>query len=114
MYENKKQKIISQTAFVWRLAWHILAALLLILIMLTIGALGHIHFEDVDFHDAFLNTALIMGGIGTTVLPTSIADKLFFSIFGMFVGFLFAAIVGMVLAPIVHRIVHRMHLDDED
>lgn len=113
MYENKNQKLISRQAFIKRVAWHVLAAVLMIGGTLTIGVLGHIFFEEIDVHSAFLNTALIMGGIGTTVMPASVAGKLFFSFFGMFVGLLFAAVVGVVMAPVIHRIVHHMHLDDD-
>lgn len=114
MYETKKQKVLSNRDFVWRLLWHVIVALLLIIFTLVVGAIGHIVFEDVDFHHAFLNTALIVGGIGTTVVPQSVAGQLFFSLFGMFVGLLFAAVVGVVLAPLIHRIVHRMHIDEDD
>lgn len=113
MYEKKTEGLLSQKEFVLRLLWHILAAGLLIAVVLVIGALGHMYFESMGLHDAFLNTALIVGGIGTTMLPVSATGKLFFALFGMFVGFVFAAVVGVVLAPIIHRIVHRMHLDDE-
>ena len=114
MYEKKNEEPLSNKEFVWRLAWHLIAALLLIVVTLAIGTIGHMYFEDIDLHDAFLNTALITGGIGPTVLPESAAGKLFFSVFGIFVGLLFAALVGVALAPILHRIVHRMHLDDDD
>lgn len=114
MYETKQDALLSSTQFFWRLLWHVLAALVLIVITLVVGAAGHIYFEGINFHDAFLNTALIMGGIGTVVMPESVAGKLFFSVYGIFLGLLFAAVVGVVLAPVVHRIVHRMHLDDDD
>lgn len=114
MYEKKKEILLSRKKFFLRLTWHLLAALLLIIITLTIGALGHVYFEDIPLHDAFLNTALIVGGIGTTVLPASVAGKLFFAAYGIFVGLIFAAVIGVSLAPIIHRIVHHMHLDDEE
>lgn len=114
MYETKKDALLSPEQFAWRLIWHVLAAFLMIFITLVIGAFGHIYFEGIDFHDAFLNTALIMGGIGTIVMPASVAGKLFFSVYGIFLSLLFAAVVGVALAPVIHRIVHRMHLDDDD
>lgn len=113
MYESKNEKIIDKKQFVLRMLWHLLAAILLIIFTLVFGAIGHIYFENIPFHDAFLNTALIVGGIGTTVLPESIAGKVFFAAYGIFVGLIFAAIVGVALAPIIHRVVHRMHLDDD-
>ena len=114
MYEKKNEELLDRKQFILRFLWHLLAALLIIAVTLFIGALGHIYFEGIPFHDAFLNTALIIGGIGTTVMPASIAGKLFFAAYGIFVGLIFAAVVGVSLAPVIHRIVHRMHLDDDD
>ena len=114
MYEKKNEDLLSRRRFIWRLTWHVLAAILLLIITLIIGALGHIYFEGIPFHDAFLNTALIVGGIGTTVIPESVAGKIFFSVYGMFIGLVFAAVVGVSLAPVIHRIMHHMHLDEDD
>lgn len=114
MYEKKNEELLDRKQFILRFLWHLLAALLIIAVTLVIGALGHIYFEDIPFHDAFLNTALIVGGIGTTVMPASIAGKVFFAAYGIFVGLIFAAVIGVSLAPVIHRIVHRMHLDDDD
>lgn len=114
MYEKKNEELLDRKQFILRFLWHLLAALLIIAVTLVIGAIGHIYFEGIPFHDAFLNTALIVGGIGTTVMPASIAGKLFFAAYGIFVGLIFAAVIGVSLAPVIHRIVHRMHLDDDD
>lgn len=114
MYEKKNDELLSRKQFILRFVWHLLAAFLIIAVTLVVGALGHIYFESIPFHDAFLNTALIVGGIGTTVMPASVAGKLFFAAYGIFVGLIFAAVIGVSLAPVIHRIVHRMHLDDED
>lgn len=114
MYEKRSDEVISQKAFIWRLIWHVLAALLLVVITLFIGALGHVYFENVQIHDALVNSAMLMGGVGTTILPESVAGKMFFSAYGLFLGILFAAVVGVVLAPLIHRIVHKMHLDDDE
>lgn len=114
MYEKKNEELLSRKEFILRFVWHLLAACLIIAVTLVIGALGHIYFENIPFHDAFLNTALIVGGIGTTFMPESIAGKVFFAAYGIFVGLIFAAVIGVSLAPVIHRIVHRMHLDDEE
>lgn len=114
MYETKSDPLLNRKQFILRFLWHLSAAFLLIALTLIVGALGHIYFEGIAFHDALLNTALIVGGIGTTVMPVSVAGKLFFATYGIFVGLIFAAVIGVSLAPVIHRIVHRMHLDDDD
>ncbi len=114
MYESKKHVPISTGAFVLRMVWHLLAALLLCAITLCIGTAGHMLFEHMSFHDALLNSSMIMGGLGIAIHPVSYAGKIFFAFYGLFVGVLFAALIGVIAAPMIHRIVHKMHLDDED
>ncbi len=114
MYESKHHPPISTAAFVIRCMWHVLAACLLCLLTLFFGTLGHMFFEDMSFHDALLNSSMIMGGLGTTIHPASYGGKIFFAFYGLFVGVLFAALIGVIAAPMIHRIVHKMHLDEED
>lgn len=114
MYESKKHAPISTGAFILRMVWHLLAAVLLCLITLFIGTLGHMFFEDLNFHDALLNSSMIMGGLGIAIHPVTYGGKIFFAFYGLFVGVLFAALIGVIAAPMIHRIVHKMHLDDEE
>lgn len=114
MYESKQEAPISTKAFMMRCFWHIAAAFLISFITIVIGALGHMYFESIHFHDALLNSSMIMGGMGTAFHPESYGGKLFFAFYGLFVGVLFAALIGVVAAPLIHRIVHKMHLDDDE
>lgn len=114
MYESKQEAPISNKAFAMRCAWHIAAAFLISFITIFLGALGHMYFEGIHFHDALLNSSMIMGGLGTIFHPESYGGKLFLSFYGLFVGVLFATLIGVVAAPLIHRIVHKMHLDDDE
>src|SRR5690625_4662355 len=53
-----------------------------------------------------------MGGLGIVEVPESANGKLFYAFYGIFVGLSFAASVGIVLAPVAHRVLHLLHLDD--
>ena len=114
MYETKTQPVVPTHRFLQRMVLHVLYALLLVCVALLIGALGHMWFEPVSWHDAFLNSALILSGIGPYLVPESVGGKVFFAFYGIFVGLAFMAMLGLTLAPIAHRMIHKFHWDDED
>lgn len=114
MYELKSQRLLTRRQFVRRIALHVLYALLVMGATLAIGVVAHILLEPVNWHDAVLNTALIVGGIGPYIVPATAGGKLFFAVYSMFVGLVFVGTMGIILAPVVHRIVHKFHLDEDD
>lgn len=114
MYESKSQPLLPGRYFAARMLRHVCIALLIVMTTIAFGVLGHLLLEPVDWHDALLNTSLIVAGIGPYILPSSVAGKLFFAGYGMLVGLVFVGTLGVVLAPLAHRLVHRFHLDDED
>ena len=92
-----------------------LAACLLLFLSILFGVLGHLYFEPhIPLHDAVFNATLLLGGVGPVLLPESIGGKLFFAGYGLYVGLVFVASIGFVLAPIAHRVVHRFHFDESD
>jgi len=114
MYESKNEPLLSKRDFSHRMFRHCGLALLIVISTLALGVAGHLLFESVAWHDAILNTSLILAGIGPYILPSSITGKIFFSVYGMLVGLVFIATLGLVLAPLAHRLVHKFHLDDDD
>jgi len=86
----------------------------LVALTLTIGTLGYIHFAGLKPIDAFHLAALLMSGMGPVgeVDKFSDAAKVFDSLYALFCGVVLLAAVGVLLAPIVHRILHRFHLED--
>lgn len=113
MYEKKGSPLLGRSAFFKRMLLHTLAALVLIALVFLFGVLGQVAVEDISLHDAFLNTALLLGGIGTHSMPQSIAGKLFIALYGFVTGLLFIASIGVILAPLAHRILHKFHLDED-
>ncbi len=114
MYESRSDPLLPLRDFVRRVLSHILYAVVLIAATVCVGVLGNMWFEDIRWHDAMLNAALIVAGIGPFILPTTVGGKIFFSLFGIFVGLVFMATLGVVLAPVAHRMLHLFHLDQED
>lgn len=80
---------------------------------MAIGVIAHLILEPINWHDALLNTALIIGGLGPYIVPESVAGKVFFALYSMFVGLVFIGTLGIILAPLAHRIIHKFHLDDD-
>lgn len=114
MYESKNDPLIPVHHFARRMVIHVLYALLVLVITVLIGFAAHLWLESISWHEAILNTALIVGGIGPYIVPETATGKLFFALYSMFVGLVFVGTIGIILAPIAHRIIHKFHLDEED
>lgn len=114
MYESKNDDLLSSRQFMLRLVRHVLLAILIIGIAMCIGVAGHMWFEAVNWHDAMLNVSLILAGIGPFLLPESTSGKLFFAFYNILVGLVFVALIGVVMAPVMHRVLHKFHVDDDD
>ena len=114
MYESKDMPLIPFCAFLKRMLSHFGIASLLIVITLIIGTVGHMIFDNsIKWHDAALNSAFIANGIGPYIVPQGISGKIFFAIYGMFTSLVFMTTLGVVLAPIAHRILHRFHIEND-
>lgn len=114
MYESKNQPLLPVRHFTNRLLLHVLWAILILLATLMVGVAAYLLLEPISWHDALLNSALIVGGLGPYILPESTGGKLFFAAYSMFVGLVFIATLGVILAPLAHRILHKFHLDEPD
>lgn len=109
MYERFCEPPLSRLAFLRRLALHAGSVGALVLGSLGIGILGFLYFERSAPTEAFLNSALILGGLGLIGVPGSIGGKLFASFYGLYAGLVFLAAFGIMFAPIVHRLLHTFH-----
>ena len=116
--EVKSQPVLSRWAFARRLLRFGLLAAAIIGVSLALGILGYHYFEGLPWLDALLNAAMILGGMGPVSYPLTVAGKLFASFYALFAGIVFLVAVGVLLAPILHRFMHRFHLeldaDDEE
>ncbi len=85
-----------------------------ILISLGIGIAGYINFAGMNFTDALLNASMILGGMGPVDPMPNTASKYFASFYALFSGITFLSTVVVLVAPIVHRVMHKFHLETED
>jgi hypothetical protein len=111
MYEPRTQPPLSRLRFLVRLLQHVAAALALLLLSLGAGMLGYAHFERLPWLDAFLNAAMLMGGMGPVDAPKTDAGKLFAGIYALYAGLVFLIAAGVMLTPVVHRLLHKFHWD---
>lgn len=109
MYEHRDQPPISATEFRRRMFRHLGWALALIAISLLIGTLGHMHFEEFGWQKAFLASCVLLAGLGLAALPDSTAGQLFVSFYALYAGFIFLVTSGIVIAPLLHRLLHHFH-----
>lgn len=114
MYEAKDQPVLPKIQFYKRLIAHCLSALLVVVASLCIGMLGFMTFENMPWHDAFLHALFLLGGLGTITVPASVSGKIFLGMYGLYAGLVFVTVLGIVLAPVVHRLLHTFHLDADN
>jgi hypothetical protein len=111
MYETRRHPPLRSSAFAWRLVVHVLGALALLALSLAIGMLGYIRLEGLTAMDAFLNSAMLLGGMGPVNVPVTEAGKLFAGVYALYAGLVFIVTAALILTPIAHRFLHRFHWD---
>ena len=109
--EHRNQRLLSLGAFIGRVALYTAIAVLLVLGALGAGMLGYHELEDLPWIDSFLNASMILGGMGPVNELHTEAGKLFAGLYALFSGLVFLVGAGLVLAPMVHRLLHRFHFE---
>jgi len=113
MYEHHSQPLLPRRQFLQRLLKHVVAAAAFLSVGLTIGILGYHFLERLSWLDSLLNASMILGGMGPVAELQTRAGKVFASLYAIFSGIFFLVVAGIVIAPIFHRILHRLHLDED-
>lgn len=114
MFESKRHKLASPAQFRNRLLTCFGIALIIIAIALFIGVLGYHVLADQGWVDSLLNASMILGGMGPVAELHTDASKIFASLYALFSGIVFIALMGIILAPFAHRALHVFHLDEKD
>jgi hypothetical protein len=113
MFEHRSEPLLPRGSFLVRVAGYVAASAAIVGAALGIGVLGYRYFGGLDWIDALVNAAMILGGMGPVDPITSHAGKLFASFYALFSGLLFIGTASILIAPFMHRIMHKMHLDEE-
>ncbi len=114
MYERRNQPLLSRAAFLRRVGGHAAVSMGIIAGSLAVGILGYRLLERMHWIDALLNAAMILGGMGPVGELRTTGGKLFASIYALYSGLIVLVAAGVLFAPVLHRILHRFHLEDGD
>ncbi|HSV48573.1 MAG TPA: hypothetical protein VLJ58_22485 [Ramlibacter sp.] len=113
MYEPKAHPPIPHARFVRRVLHHLAIALALLLASLLLGMAGYVYFEQLPWRDAFLNAAMLLGGMGPVNAPRTDGGKLFAGLYALYAGLVFLVMAGLAIAPVVHRVLHKFHWEQD-
>ncbi len=111
MYENKRQPLLSRKQFFNRMMKHLLLTLLILFVCLMLGVLGYHYTANIPWLDAMHNASMILSGMGPVVNIDTVAGKWFSSFYALFSGIAFVTNMGVLLAPVMHRFFHKLHLE---
>jgi hypothetical protein len=114
VFEHRSEPLLSLRAFLARVARSALVGALVTAGSLGIGMVGYHGLEQLSWLDSFLNAAMLLGGMGPVATPQTDAGKLFAGFYALYCGLVVLAVAGIILAPIAHRILHRLHLEERD
>ena len=105
---------MPREVFLRRLGRNAGVALSIIAVSLVVGIIGYRTLEGMGWIDAFLESAMLLGGMGPIQAPETVAGKLFAGVYALYSGILVIGTAGIILAPIFHRLLHSLHVEDED
>ena len=114
MYETRRQKLAHPVTFFKRLLRSLGLGFLAIFFAQLIGMLGYHFFEKIPWVDAFVNAAMILSGMGPMGALATTNGKIFAGCYALFSGLAFILIIGLIFAPILHRLFHRFHLENDE
>lgn len=114
IFEKRSQKLLEARAYIRRQVVFILIAMGFLIFSLLIGMTGYHYLEGLPWLDAFLNAAMIMGGMGPVDVIRSSGGKLFAGAYALYSGLVLIASVGFMSAPLLHRFFHYFHMDVSD
>jgi UPF0716 family protein affecting phage T7 exclusion len=113
-YERRADDLAPRSIFIKRILGALGIALALILFSLCMGIAGYHFIGGFNFVDSLLEASMILGGMGPVNELHGDGAKIFASIYALYSGLVVIALMGIMLSPVVHRIMHKFHVDEED
>jgi hypothetical protein len=112
MYEHRRDRLLSRAKFARRVLLHFGFASGSVALALFVGMAGYHFLADLNWVDSLLNASMILGGMGPVDPLKSDASKIFASFYALFSGLVFIGLLGLLLAPFIHRVMHRLHIEE--
>ena len=113
MFEKKTDRLLPKKIFFRRVFRNFIVANLLLAFSLLVGTTGYHWIADLGWVDSFLNSSMILTGMGPVNVMKTDSAKIFASFYAIFSGVAFLTTVGILIAPLAHRLMHKFHLEDE-
>lgn len=114
MFKRQPEKLAPLSVFIKRLGFSIVISALFILAALVIGVAGYHWVARLSWIDSLLNASMILGGMGPVGELKTTEAKVFASFYALFSGLVFVGVMGVVISPILHRMLHWFHIDEKD
>ena len=114
LFEHRSQPLLPRSQFLRRMAAAIGVTLVIIAVSLAMGMAGYHYLGGLLWIDALLNSAMILTGMGPVDPMQSSGGKLFATFYALYSGVAFLSMMAVLLAPIIHRAMHKFHLDAEE
>lgn len=111
MYENKSLPLAKKQVYYRRIARSFALAMVLLFVCLMMGVLGYHYFAGIPWLDSLHNASMILSGMGPVVEVKTTGGKWFSSFYALFSGVAFITNIGILMAPVVHRFFHKLHLE---
>jgi hypothetical protein len=112
-FERLHEELLPRRLFLWRLAGWVAVAGAVVLGSLAVGICGYHYLDGLPWIDSLLNASMILGGMGPVDPLKTDAGKIFASIYALYSGLALIAVVGLLLAPVIHRLLHKFHIADK-
>ncbi|MCX5782438.1 MAG: hypothetical protein NT145_07025 [Elusimicrobia bacterium] len=113
MFEHHSHPLISIQRLIWRMVYSTLAGICLIAISLFIGMWGYHYYENLSWVDSFVNAAMILSGMGPFEPLKTSSGKIFAGFYALYSGLALITIAAIIFAPIIHRFLHKFHLEQK-
>ena len=111
MFERKHEKLAPPSVFAKRMATSAASAVGLAGAVLLAGIMGYHWIAGFGWVDSLLEASMILGGMGPVNQLPNQAAKVFASGYALFSGLVFIALIGIILAPLTHRMLHKFHME---
>src|SRR5450755_1890172 len=113
MYETKTSPLAPKKVYYYRVLRNVLIGSLILLICLALGIAGYHYTANIGWLDSLHNASMILSGMGPVVNIETSGGKVFSSFYALFSGVVFITNISFILAPVVHRFLHRLHVKEK-
>lgn len=113
-FERSREALLSIANYYARVAKCFVITLFIVAFSLTFGTSGYCYFGEMSLVDGLLNSSMILTGMGPVDKMTTTSGKLFAALYALYSGIAFLSMMAVLMAPILHRFMHRFHLEDRD